>query len=189
MSNKKLYTDEQLRAHKNARTAQRYIEKKEIYSIYHQLLRLSKLDDPTFKSNEARKVREWSLENRDRARATAKKSRVKNSEKCKADNRAWFAKNPEKRAIYEQNRRAKKKSNGGRLTPGIKERLFIAQRGLCACCRIKLPIIKMHMDHITPLSLGGENDDLNMQLLCQPCNQTKYNKHPIDFMQGNGYLL
>jgi 5-methylcytosine-specific restriction endonuclease McrA len=46
-----------------------------------------------------------------------------------------------------------------------------------------------HLDHITPITLGGSNTDDNMQLLRQRCNNQKYNKHPIDFMQSRGFLL
>ena len=31
----------------------------------------------------------------------------------------------------------------------------------------------IHIDHIVPYSQGGSNDVDNLQLLCQPCNQTK----------------
>jgi 5-methylcytosine-specific restriction endonuclease McrA len=30
---------------------------------------------------------------------------------------------------------------------------------------------------------------LNLQLLCQPCNNQKHVKHPVDFMREKGFLL
>ena len=29
------------------------------------------------------------------------------------------------------------------------------------------------VDHITPLTLGGTDDDANLQALCTPCHRTK----------------
>lgn len=105
------------------------------------------------------------------------------------DTRLTLEIRPEKRAIYEQNRRAKKRANGGRLSPGLKGRLYASQKGACACCRAGFTLGDLHLDHVMPLSKGGAHADNNMQLLCQPCNQSKYAKHPVDFMQERGYLL
>ena len=46
-----------------------------------------------------------------------------------------------------------------------------------------------HIDHIMPLALGGYNGPPNLQILCRTCNQKKYCKHPVDFMQERGFLL
>lgn len=40
-----------------------------------------------------------------------------------------------------------------------------------------------------PLAKGGEHTPFNIQLLCPRCNVRKSAKHPVDFMQENGYLL
>lgn len=44
------------------------------------------------------------------------------------------------------------------------------------CCNCGNPI-KLHVDHIKPISLGGTNDLDNLQLLCQTCNLKKSNKY------------
>ncbi len=52
-------------------------------------------------------------------------------------------------------------------------------RGYCAECGVN-PSIELHddenIDHIVPLSKGGTNDLVNLQLLCKTCNSKKYNK-------------
>jgi len=177
------------RIKKNASTAKRYEENKELYSTYHQLLRLFGMDDPEFARKNREVVDRYRFSNPDAVKESARRSKAKHAEVRRAEVRQWFADNPDRRVEYEQNRRAKKRSNGGILTVGIKGKLFRLQSGKCPCCHGKFPIGKMHMDHNMPLALGGSHNDTNMQLLCQPCNQSKHAKHPIDFMQSRGFLL
>ena len=61
------------------------------------------------------------------------------------------------------------------------------QKNRCPNCRREL--IKYHIDHIMPLAKGGLNVFSNIQLLCPPCNQRKWAKHPIDWARENGRLL
>jgi len=83
---------------------------------------------------------------------------------------------------------AKKRANGGYLSIGIIKKLFALQKGKCACCGIPLGD-DYHLDHIMPISLGGKNNDWNVQLLRKLCNLQKQNKHPVEFMQSRGFLL
>lgn len=101
----------------------------------------------------------------------------------------WAKKYPNKVRVLSNNRRARKIKAGGKLSNDIFDRLMLLQKETCICCRVNLLITKTHLDHIVPLSKGGSNDDKNVQLLCQVCNNRKHAKHPIDFMQENGYLL
>lgn len=49
---------------------------------------------------------------------------------------------------------------------------------LCCSCRKRFNKSQIHVDHINPLSMGGDNAITNIQGLCQPCNLRKSN-HPI----------
>lgn len=53
----------------------------------------------------------------------------------------------------------------------VKLRLDLKQRGICINC--VLPYTRCETDHITPLILGGENRESNLQLLCIPCHKVK----------------
>jgi len=79
--------------------------------------------------------------------------------------------------------------NGGELSKNLVAKLFKLQGGQCACgCGGDLGE-DYHLDHRMPLALGGSNTDGNMQLLRKRCNLRKGAKHPIKFMQENGFLL
>lgn len=95
----------------------------------------------------------------------------------------------EYRATAEQRRLAKKRSAGGSFTHSQIEELHALQQGCCAACRKALPLAKMHRDHITPVSAGGDSSIRNIQLLCGPCNLSKHARHPVEFMQSRGMLL
>jgi 5-methylcytosine-specific restriction endonuclease McrA len=111
-----------------------------------------------------------------------------NKQKINERSAAWRAANPEKSRIQQQNRRAKVRSVGGKLSSNLVEKLFALQKGRCACCGAALSG-DTHLDHIMPIALGGVNKDSNMQLLTQRCNNQKHAKHPVDFMRERGFLI
>ena len=83
-----------------------------------------------------------------------------------------------------QNYRGRLAGAVGRLSVGIRQRLFEAQEARCAACQVKWPLrgfYGLHLDHIQPLSRGGSNHDDNIQLLCQPCNTAKSDRTMEEF--------
>jgi len=145
----------------------------------------------------------WHKNNPEKAKQLHQNYVALNSEKLKEYNRAYYLANKErldknsiewKRQHPEHSRRAahtrrvRKYKNGGKLSKGICAKLFALQKGKCVCCGKSLKN-GYHLDHIVPLSLGGENSDYNVQLLTPKCNQLKHSKHPIDYMQSKGFLL
>lgn len=77
----------------------------------------------------------YAAENRGKIKATQATYRAANPEKRKATVAAWSDANPDARRIHNHNRRARKLSAGGKLSRGIKVKLFKLQCGLCPCCR------------------------------------------------------
>jgi 5-methylcytosine-specific restriction endonuclease McrA len=125
--------------------------------------------------------------NKERENQSSREYSQANKERIRAAHAKWAVENADKRAIYEANRRARKKGRG-RLSPDIAERLFALQRGKCACCGEPLGD-EFQIDHIMPIALGGENIDANVQLLRARCNRQKHAKHPVEYMQSRGFLL
>lgn len=85
-------------------------------------------------------------------------------------------------------RRARSRTAPGSFTAAQIDALYLAQRGRCACCRVKLNGV-FHRDHRTALVNGGTNDIGNIELLCGPCNQRKSAKDEIAWANENGRLL
>jgi 5-methylcytosine-specific restriction endonuclease McrA len=134
------------------------------------------------------RMREHHAANRDSVLKRQKERYRNKRQEELARARLYRAANPEVIRANTAARRAKRKSVGGTYTAADIRRLFELQRGKCAVCRTELGG-GFHRDHILPLRLGGRNSKDNIQLLCQPCNQAKYKKHPVDFMQERGFLL
>lgn len=133
--------------------------------------------------------RAYRAANKERLRAKDAAYRAANPEKLRIKDALYRSANPESHLINEQNRRARKRDAGGKLSPGLAAKLFTLQRGKCACgCKQPLGD-NYHLDHRMPLFLGGANEDWNIQLLRAKCNMHKHAKHPIDFMQSRGFLL
>lgn len=185
----KRYTDEELRAHKNARSKQRYLENKEAIKARGKEIRDQCMKNPEFRKKAAAKAAEWRKKNPEKASAAQARFRSANKEWWNARSREYFSKNPEKRVIYQQNRRAKTRIGGGKLSKDLRSKLMQKQGHKCAACAASLTVVKPHLDHIMPLALGGRHEDRNMQLLCWLCNQQKRSKHPVKFMQEKGFLL
>ena len=58
--------------------------------------------------------------------------------------------------------------------PRVRLRIFYRTGGNCGICTRQLVSGKWDCDHITPLILGGENRENNMQAVCvSPCHSDK----------------
>ena len=115
----------------------------------------------------------WYVAHREEEKAKRALQYTANPEKMKARVSAWRGANPEAKRVHDHTRRARKLGSGGKLSRGLKARLFEDQKGKCkGCCRA-FALANFTLDHIVALSNGGLNVDGNMQLLCSPCNSKK----------------
>jgi hypothetical protein len=128
------------------------------------------------------KSKEYRENNKEKESERIKEWRLKNKDRVRLKNREWRLNNLHVMRINEQNRRSRKKFNGGKLSKGIIEKLYNEQKGLCACCGESLEN-GYHLDHIIPLTMGGSHSDDNAQLLTPHCNLSKGCKHPDEYIK------
>lgn len=147
----------------------------------------------------------WNSANRERANANARARREvqeiadkrdarnkayyeANKEKVLQTAKAWKDRNPDAVKASGHRRRARKANASGSYSAKDVQSLMTTQRCRCVVCGKDIKD-GYHVDHVMPLALGGSNDRSNIQLLCAFCNFSKGAKHPVDFMQRNGFLL
>ena len=53
--------------------------------------------------------------------------------------------------------------------------------GRCAICGKQIDFNEMELDHINPVSLGGNSSQSNLQCCCVSCNRMKGNLPPEEF--------
>ena len=133
--------------------------------------------------------RAWHKANPDYKRAWYKANKEKvrlyqavNKERMVDVGRAWCEANPERKLNARAKRRA---SIIGELTPGLIPKLLESQKWTCIVCQKDLRL-GYHVDHIVPVSKGGQNVDDNVQLLCPKCNLSKGNKDFAEFLKARG---
>jgi 5-methylcytosine-specific restriction endonuclease McrA len=128
------------------------------------------------KEKQKERLRKWREEHPNYNREYQKN----NWESILKKNRKYIAAHPEKNVLAVENYRAKKKKNGGRITSEEWGALKAKCDYMCLCCKRREPEIKLELDHVLPIALGGTNTIDNAQPLCRSCNARKNNKH-IDY--------
>ena len=61
------------------------------------------------------------------------------------------------------------------VPPRVKAEIYLLAEGRCVHCTrfVDGSALKAEYDHIIPLIIGGENRQINLQLLCEPCHAAK----------------
>lgn len=98
----------------------------------------------------------------------------------KAYNKIYRKNNLKLFANYSMIRKARRVLAGGSHTIEQWEELKNKYNLMCLCCKKYEPEIKLTVDHIVPLTMGGTNGIENIQPLCGSCNSRK-NVKTIDY--------
>ena len=133
-------------------------------------------------------VRKWREEHPDYAKENAKEWRKGHPEYATK----WARSNPDK--VREKN--LKRRANGiikkGIISQIINENIFKYGIITCEACKKECES-NYHIDHVLPISKGGNNNYDNLQILCTKCNLQKsikivdYRKKLVDkqlFLKG-----
>lgn len=143
--------------------------------------------------------KKYRLENKDRKKEYQKKYYAKNKEKLKKYKKKYHTEHKEEARLrnkkYFQTPKGKlatKRSNIKRRAHGVIKmdtfkRLLnanILKHGMICCERCKKGCIdNRHIDHILPISKGGDNSYDNLQIFCSHCNCSKH-ADIIDYRQN-----
>lgn len=126
--------------------------------------------------------RVWREANIDRVRDNDRAYREANKESRKAAYEAWLEKNRERRQISSRAwTKANKHRRRARKAHTVPQRWkrSLCPDHLCYWCGTTLTPNNTHIDHIMPISLGGQDTPDNTANTCAKCNLTKHNTHPL----------
>ena len=87
---------------------------------------------------------------------------------------------PERVRVHERRRRARKLLSRGSHTEADVRRQHDAQKGLCYWCQVAIGT-DYEVDHVIPVSKGGDDSPANIVIACAPCNRRKGAQMPSEF--------
>lgn len=117
------------------------------------------------KQSVAERVKLWQANNREKSNAQKSKSYKK-----------WTLNHRSKYLASKTVRRARERAGDGSVTAQEWEALKKFYNYTCLCCKRREPEIKLTLDHVKPLFVGGSNTIDNVQPLCGSCNSSKSTK-------------
>lgn len=91
------------------------------------------------------------------------------------------------RLSYVHGRRVLKAGGIHNLTQADLDAQWQRQDGRCHWCGVALDTnkeMRIHLDHLIPISKGGHNIPANVVYACEICNRTKHAKMPDEFAQA-----
>lgn len=135
----------------------------------------------------ASRMRKWRKDNHETAQEYSRRWYKANAEANKEKSRQWKRDHPdlvrEYRRATKHRRKAAIRESGGSYTAAEWAALVEHYGGRCLCCGRR--DVKLTVDHVVPLIMGGSNDISNLQPLCRSCNCSKQGKH-IDYRPDKG---
>lgn len=123
--------------------------------------------------NGKRKIRAYRRRDYVKEKQRERAAEYYSTEKGKEKRKRWRRKNKNIVNASTRIRRHKRRANGGEFTDTEWERLVKMCDGRCVCCGSKE---QLTVDHIVPVSAGGDSNITNIQPLCLSCNSSKQAK-------------
>ena len=135
------------------------------------------------KEKESVRKNNYYHQNKKLVREHQKRYYQNNKELISESRREYAQRNANKRRNWEHRRRARKLNQIGYVPDNIETILFTDQKGNCFYCEVSLRSSGFHLDHKTPLSIGGLHDWCNLCLACPTCNMSKHIKTAEQYME------
>ena len=135
------------------------------------------------KKHVAYKSKTWYKENPGKYAENQRRHKEKYKEFYSEYYKRWASENRDKLNLKKHCYYARRRRQLGVVSPGIIDRLFIEQAGLCLYCNRELQ--EYHLEHKLPISRGGLHDDKNLCLSCPRCNLRKKDKTVEEFLKYN----
>lgn len=132
--------------------------------------------------------KEYYQKNKKRISERIKKYHIDNKERMELKQKIY--KKTESAKISIKNTRMKRrtiKKQGDVTTAQLAKLLQDSKH--CYWCNNSLKGITPHIDHYTPIALGGEHTLSNLVISCPHCNHIKSSKDPIEFANSIGRLI
>lgn len=132
-----------------------------------------------FAENPEKKVhysKKYRLANKDKLSANNKKYHLNNKERRYISGKQWRKNNPDRCRNYRISRRAQKLANGI-YKVSIKEIQKLYQSPCIYCGSSNL----IEIDHVIPISRGGQHSIGNLVPACKKCNRNKSNKLIVEW--------
>jgi len=115
--------------------------------------------------------REYQLAHPKEVNESSRKWKEANSEKCRATAAKWRKENSERRRLAQSKRRAQKRNS---FVEDVHPLVVLElDDGICGICNEDVDPFDFHVDHVIPLSLGGEHGYANVQVSHPKCNLSK----------------
>lgn len=158
-----------------------YAENKEMHSKIHKKYREKNKEKIYKKSNE------WYRKNKERVKVKSAIYYKENRTRIRDMNKQWHLKNKDRAYSRVLKRRSLKHCVA---FAGVKRKEILDRDNwTCQKCGVKVhdrnkgdwnDEFKAHLDHIIPISKGGDSTPENMQVLCRTCNLRKSDKTEIE---------
>ena len=115
--------------------------------------------------------RDYHEANRDVLRAKRRQYCNENSDKIAESQRRYRKENASK--IYSKNAQRRALLKGAKVERVDYDIIYLRDNGICGICENELLREDMTLDHIIPLSRGGEHSAINVQVAHLSCNRQK----------------
>lgn len=148
---------------------------------YHKQFYLSNKEvaQKYYKKNK-KKAKQWRKENKETISIKQKQWYDENKDKIKLNSKQYIQTPMGKAVSINKSHKRRSLAKQGDVTS---KQLLQLRQGTTHCfwCNIPLKDIKPHIDHVTPLSKGGEHSLYNLVVSCPTCNIRKGAKDPLEF--------